>query len=68
MGAPEQGSSNCRRAVFTGQRAMAAAEGLIEAAEATRNPTYFLSRCSSTASRTATLIQSARVMPCAGAW
>jgi len=54
--------------VFTGQRAMAAAEGLIEAAEATRNPTYFLSRCSSTASRTATLIQSARVMPCAGAW
>ena len=37
MGAPEQGSSNCRRTVFTGQRAMAAAEGLIEAAEATRN-------------------------------
>ena len=51
-----------------GDEAMAAANGLIEAAEATRNPLCSRSRFSPMGSPSATLIPTAHWTPCAGAW
>ena len=48
--------------------AMAAANGLIDAAEATHNPLRSRARCSPTASPSTTPIPTARWTPCAGAW
>ena len=47
---------------------MAAANGLIDAAEATRNPYVLSFALSPTASPSATPIPTARWTPCAGAW
>ena len=51
-----------------GEEAMAVANGLIDAAETTRNPCARRSRCSPTGSPSATPIPSARLTPCGGAW
>ena len=50
------------------EEAMAAANGLIDAAEATHNPYALSFALSPTASPSATPIPTARLMPCAGAW
>ena len=52
----------------SGDDAMAAANGLIEAAEATRNPFVLAFALLPTGSPSATPILSARLTPCAGAW